>query len=145
VIGRLRMISRGFASIRASGELTDLLFGSAGPGVRHDVDRVENSYPPSSCLRHLPEHLVGHFFRDVDQMSMILFCTRSPSVMAAVLVLLSTSMTLSPGVIDQLPFVVRHDQVVRLPMEMPAWSRAGTRRSFRSSQASGRSLESNCR
>ena len=45
-----------------SGELTDLLFRSAGAGIGHDVNRIELAF--LVALLHLAKHFIGDFFRD---------------------------------------------------------------------------------
>ena len=45
-----------------AGELTNLLFGTTGAGVGHDVDRVHGSFLVGAL--HVAEHLVRHLFRD---------------------------------------------------------------------------------
>src|SRR3981189_1529439 len=44
------------------GELTDLLFRSAGTGIGHDINRVEFAF--FIPLLHLAKHFIGNFFRN---------------------------------------------------------------------------------
>jgi hypothetical protein len=45
-----------------AGELADLLFGTAGARVGHDVNRIDDA--GLVALLHVAEHLVGHLFGD---------------------------------------------------------------------------------
>ncbi len=61
--GRLDDFAGGLGHETAhAGELTDLLFGSAGAGVGHDVDRVHGAVFVG--LLHVVEHLVGDALGD---------------------------------------------------------------------------------
>ena len=93
-----------------SGQLADLLFASASAGIGHDVNRIEFK-SAFILLRHLAEHFIRNFFRDIrpdiDDL-VVAFAVGN----GAVLVLFFHLDDAFPGVVDQFAFVVRHDQIV---------------------------------
>src|ERR1700675_1638353 len=91
------------------GELTDLLFRSAGAGIGHDINRVEFAFF-IPCL-HLAKHFIGNFFRngrpDFDDL-VVAF----PVGDRAVQVLLLNCDDQFVGVLYQGALVVRDDHVI---------------------------------